>query len=666
MDLSPVDEGRPELFQTAVNREWWLGNAMGGWASGTVAGAHTRKYHGLLVAAQDENRWLLLSKMEETAIVGGQRIDLGCNFYPNAIHPDGWSRIGRFSFDGAVARWTYEVAGRRLGKEVWCAHGHNTTFIRYTLLEGDQLGLEAWPLVSGRAAHGIGLPPQMRDGTWVDQYEERRVDWDLPLEWSISCDDGMFRPRPDTYQRFIYPMEQERGEAHMEDLRTPGAFELLLREGHHVTLTASAEGPDLPGPGEPEVASHRLQRLVEEFRAYNKLGPQPLLEALVRASDAFIIRQGRRYDIIAGYPYFGRWCRDAMISVPGLCIYTGRHALARDVIENWMDYLRQGMLPSHFNSNNEPVYAGADGTLWMFWAVSQLDDEGGLTSDVLARWWPALRNALREHIAGNEKMHLDGDGLLALHGQRLTWMDAADDGRALTPREGKRVEINALWTHALARAGAWAVRAQDNGSAHLFGEAAQTARNGMAKFYNDYAHYLDDGIEPTDGRLRPNQLWALALPDVGISTMQARQALGTVRQKLLLPGAGLQTLAPGEPEYNGHYGGSQSERDRAYHQGAAWPWLLGAYCSATALLYPNHMQDARKALEALLDPQRTGAMLGLAEVHDPDSRQPAGCPLQAWSVAECLRAGVLAERMRRHWGLAHATAETGRARREGL
>ncbi|MDE1798454.1 MAG: glycogen debranching enzyme N-terminal domain-containing protein, partial [Candidatus Micrarchaeota archaeon] len=653
-------------FLSAVSREWWLGNAVGGWASGTIAGANTRKYHGLLAAAtpHPESRWLLLAKLEETALAAGQRVSLGCNFYPDSIHPDGWERIGRFSFDGAVARWTYEFAGRRLAKEVWCAHGRNATHIRYTLLEGDKTGLEIVPLVSGRGVHGLGLPESMREGKWPVTYSERRVDWDLPVAWSVSIDDGLLRPRPDIYHGFNYPVEKTRGEGFSEDLRAPGQFELLLNEGQHVTLTAAAEGIGWFEAHEPEVASHRIDRLVETMRAYNRLsGPHPALESLARAADSFIIREAGRHSIVAGYPYFGRWGRDAMIALPGLCVYTGRHPLARDIIENWMELLRAGRLPAHYNDSNEPVYEAADGFLWMLWAIGQLDDEGGFLPETLTRWWPAIDSAIRTRLAGNGSMRVDKDGLVVLKEDRMTWMDAQVDGRPVTPRPGKRVEINALWTHGLGRAAQWAVRARDADSASLFSDAAEEARGSMGKFYNDYAHYLDDGIEPTDGALRPNQLWALCLPGIGLPPMQARQALGVVRERLLLPGAGLRTLAPEDPNYHDQFAGGQGERDRAYHQGAAWPWLVGAYASATAQLFPQRMGEVAALVDQLCDPQRMGAMLGLAEVYDPSTRWPAGAPTQAWSVGEALRAGVLAERMKRQWGPARQKAEAGGQRK---
>lgn len=651
-------------FDEMAAREWWLGNALGGWASGTVAGARSRKYHALLAVSKPsvEQRFVLLAKMEETALAGGKRVALSSNYYPHTIHPDGFSRVSRFSFDGAAARWTYQFEGRRLAKEVWCAHGRATTYIRYTLLDGERMGLEVVPLVTGRRAHGIGLPREMEEGKWLGPIGERRIDWRLPTPWSLFVDDGLFRPARDTYHNFVYPIETERGEADREDLHAPGRFELLLHEGHHVTFTASAEGPYPQPMEEVDVASHRIERLVEEFRTYNGFGSLPALESLVRAGDAFIVRHGRRHNIVAGYPYFGLWARDAMIALPGLCIYTGRHALARDIIDNWMEYLRHGMLPGRLDERGRPVYETADGFLWMMWAIGQLEDEGGLKADALARWWPSIRNAMRSRIAGNEQTRLDGDGLLMLTHPRGTWMDAEVDGHPATPRGGKRVEINALWTHALARAARFGVKMKDSNSARLFDEAARAAREGMRKFHNEYAQYFDDGIEPTDGAMRPNQLWALALPEMGISSMQQRAALSAIKQALLVPGKGLRTLDEKDPSYAGHFCGGQRERDLAYHNGAIWPWLMGAYVEAHVQIYPQRADDARKMLEGLVRPDGPGALLSVPEVFDPSSGKAGGCPAQAWSVGECLRALVLLERIRMRTKPSHLALARGERR----
>lgn len=651
-------ENEAMRLEQAAGLEWWLGNGLGGWTSGTAAGLMSRKYHALFAVSHQsvEERLILLGKLEETALAGHERVALSSNYYPGAVHPDGWRHIEKFSFDGAAARWTYRVAERRLAKEVWCARQANAAYIRYSLLEGEPMGLEIVPMVSGRAAHGIGLPSVMRNNPGGIA-SEKGVRWGEPLCWGLATDTGLFRPKADLYYRVQYPLEEERGEQFEEDWAVPGRFEIMLREGHQATITAWAAPYDLAmqtSPPECEDASRRLTHLVAEFRAYNKWGEVNALESLVRASESFFIKDGRHYNIVAGYPYFGRWARDAMISVPGLCIYTGRHGLARDIIEGWMGWLQKGLLPNRFDGRNQPVYESADGMLWLFWAISELEREGGLGVPLMTRWWPALSAALRAWISDNKLVRLDGDGLVVLREERLTWMDAARKSNtnmeAITPRAGKRVEINALWIHALSCAERWAHWMEDRPSIRLFGEAAHLARSNFNKFYNEYAGYLDDGIEPTDGHLRPNQLWAIALPSVGLSPVQARRSLGAMAQALWLPGAGVRTLAQSDSDYHAHLIGNRAERDEAYHQGAIWPWLSGVWVEAWLRTYPQRADELHRQVKALMPAGASGALLSMAEIRDPTSGRNDGAPSQAWSVAENLRAGILLERARRWKG----------------
>ena len=633
-------------FANAIGREWWIGTGLGGWASGTSSGANMRKYHALFAAPNPsaEQVSILLGKFEETVVLSHSRHELSCNFYPNAVHPKGWQLIGRFSFDGAVARWTYLVEGRRICKEIWCMPGQARTYARYTLLEGDPIGLEVLPLVSGRPAHSIGLPQQMRDASSFIA-DERGVKFNYPCSWSIRADSGQFRPRHNIYFNLQYPLERERGEAFSEELATPGFFEFFLREGQHATILAETYMPSLAPVHEPEVASKRLELFVAEFRAYNHFGQNPSLEGLVRASDLFIIRDGSKHNIVAGYPYFGRWSRDAMISLPGICIYTGRHALAREIIEAWLGHLRNGLLPNRFGENNTPLYESSDGVLWMFWAISELEREGGLSDNILRRWWPYLRSSLRAWISGNGRVELDGDGLVKLVFERDTWMDVQIDGKPLTPRAGKRVDINALWIHALSCASRWAARLDDSASAGLFDETASAARHSFSKFFNPYSHCLDDGIEPTDGTMRPNALWALALPNIGLSQIQQAESLAAIRQQLFIEGVGMRTLSAHDKNFHQHFEGNQRMRDEAYHQGAAWPWLLGAYAESSLHIYPQKGDELLRAIEPLCSQLKPGALFSIPEVFDPTMHTPGGCPAQAWSVGEVLRSLVMLYRV---------------------
>ncbi len=725
----PLFPPEPAIEQ-AAGLEWWLGNAQGGWASASALGALTRKYHALLAIAHPgmEQRRILLGKLEDTAVAGGVEYPLSTNYYPDAVHPQGFRLMERFLFDGAAARWTYGVAGRRLAKEVWCDRARPATYIRYTLLEGDPLGLQAAPLVSGRSAHSVGLPDFMRrsPGGSVRGGEVRYFN---PIPWGIQASAGMFRPKPDFYYNMRYPREEEREEPAQEDWACPGRFEFMLREGQQATLRAWAAqtqqteeqaarareqtdaqktipqtrqqeaqarsmrkmnmasrwaeekdamieekipaagaassmprmieaGPALDSLSDPEEASRRLSRIVDDFRAYNAWGEIPMLENLLRASDAFFIREGEHFNILAGYPYFGVWARDALISVPGMCCYTGRHALGRDILLNWAKRLRGGLLPNHYDETGRPVFESADGTMWLFWALGQLESEGGMTPEFLRQMWPMLNGALEAWMEGTRFTSLEKDGLVSLKGERLTWMDAArkeetDSSpslRAITPRAGKRVEINALWIHALSCGEEWAADLGEQKAAQRFSESCAAAREGFVQFYHESGHYLYDGIGPNDAAIRPNQLWAVAIPAVRLSPIAARRALGTLIHTLFAPNIGVRSLSCMDADYHARFGGDSRSRDEAYHRGAVWPWLSGVWTEAWLRCYPKRAEELHRQLMAIAAPRQPGTLLGVAEVRDPASGADGGCPTQAWSVAELLRAAVLVERTRRWHG----------------
>jgi len=273
-----------------------------------------------------------------------------------------------------------------------------------------------------------------------------------------------------------------------------------------------------------------------------------------------------------------------------------------------------------------------------------------MTAPFLKQHWPILRDTLKQWILGTMHTRMGSDGLISLRSERLTWMDAAKDGQAITPRKGKRVEINALWLNALSYSIDWAKRAGDGKSADLFYETFAHAHGAMDKFYLEDSHIFCDGIEPTDSSLRANQLWALALPRVQISPVQARRALGALIHTLWLNGAGVRTLAPSDSNYHASFSGSMAERDEAYHQGAVWPWLCGAWVESWLRHYPNRVEELHKQMLAVISPRRPGALLGISEVRDPTEGTDGGCPSQAWSVGECLRACILLERARRWHG----------------
>lgn len=612
-----------------MRREWWLSNCAGGWASSTVSGANTRKYHGLLCAAYPnvESKYILLSKFEDFAVVGGRSIALSTNYYPDAIHPKGYENIEDFSFDGAVARWTYEILGRRISKEIWCARGRNMTFARYTLLSGAGIGIEAIPLICGRGAHSIGadlrIENSMREGA-------REIYFEFPFSWKICANKGMFLPKRELYYNMTYPQEIEREEISSENLFAPGKFSAYLSEGQNLTFCCG-QGEN-SGP-EPEVASRREEFLVHRFMEARKLEGVGKLATLVRAADSFVIT-GPKNTIIAGYPYFGEWGRDTMISLPGLLFYTARGEISHKILGEWIEYIKDGLMPNKFGESGDAIYESADASLWFSWALSELENAQILRDDQLEKYCGALEKIAKGYSMGNEFVKMDVDGLLSLRGDRLTWMDAQVDGQAVTPRSGKRIEINALWCNLLFKLVDWGEKI--NLDVEEYRAIYLKAKKSMNKFYWEKGGYLLDGIEPADYSLRPNQLWALALERAGINGEIAKKSLATVREELWVEGYGLRTLAKDDEKYIGEYRGSMRNRDLAYHRGTIWPWLCGAYAQAIARIEPQLVENTIFEFEELLSPQN-GALVSLCEVYDPKSLEPGGCPAQAWSVGETIR-----------------------------
>lgn len=659
-------EPRNAAFSESLKHDFWLANGLGGWVSTSELGINSRKYHALFSASlsgNPANVHILLSKYEDTAVVNGTPYDLSSNCYPGKIHPDGLSRIKSFELEGGTARWEYEVgeghALARIRKEAWPSRYANSSFVRYSLLGNAEgvVSIIATPLVSCRPAHSIGLPA----GGIRFKSHSGSCEFTSPAHWSIFSDGGSFTPHELTYYNMQYPLEQPRGEAFSENLFSPGHFRLHINSERSATLSCSL-GAAAPPAADSDYASigRRRARFVSEFSSYNHAEFGTLLESLVCAADQFVVRHNGAHAIAAGYPYFGIWGRDTFISLPGIAVCTGRHALALDIINSYFRYEKKGMLPNFIGSDGTPSYDAADVPLWAVWALWHLDNGGGLSAADKFRLYIHLRAFALSFLKGNALAKTEDDGLLSLTSPRATWMDASIDGKPVTPREGRRIEINALYIFALSYIAKIAHECHDDKTASMLDDAHMAARSSFPSFFNEYAGFFDDGIKPTDGSLRPNQLWALALPGMPVSPFQAKAALSQIREHLLTP-CGLRTLAPNDKKFHSHYSGNQRERDAAYHQGAIWPWLLGAYADATLLHQPDRIGETQRILSHILSDTKHGAHGTIAEVYDPTDLTPSGCPSQAWSVAEVLRASVQISRAKSSSGILHGIFAERRA-----
>jgi predicted glycogen debranching enzyme len=630
-------------YRRSSKLEWLLGNGTGGFAMGTVAGANTRRYHGLLVASLHPpvERMVTLSRLEETLLQPGGAVPLSVNQYPGTLYPSGHLKLSGFRWDGGPV-WTWLVGGVEVERRVMLVPGAQTVVVRYAATAPVRLRVE--PLLAFRDYHGLAH----RNGSAWTGFEER-VDGatrllrfqpyaSLPSLW-VRHQGSAFAPGPTWHENVEYLEELERGLDFREDLLLPGHWELELAPGQPQLVAATMEGPEA-------VDLSRVAQLFE--RPVLRGGTADPRPRLARAAEVY---PARRADgsatILAGYPWFTDWGRDTMISLPGLLVARGQLDLAREVLEGFLAHLDGGLVPNRFPDSAGPAeYNTADATLFMFQAVQAWLTAGG-SRDFLKVFYPAGCAIVEAHQRGTHHgIRVDpSDGLLVAGdaGSNLTWMDARVNGVPVTPRHGKPVEVNALWYNALRFLEAWAHEVGDAPRAAAFGrEASRVQASFDRAFWNEARRCCFDVLLPEgpDGRLRPNQLFALGLPFPLLDVRRRELVLSTVEGALLTP-VGLRTLARADPGYRPAYRGGPAERDAAYHQGLVWPWLLGPYADALLAVRgdsPASRVQVRNALAGVVERMDTGCLEQLPECFEPEPPfRAVGAPAQAWSVAEPLR-----------------------------
>jgi predicted glycogen debranching enzyme len=624
-----------DVWQT----EWLETNGLGGWASGTVSGIHTRRYHGVLVAAVKPPviRSVLVAKLDETLTIGGQSVDLSANRFPGAIHPAGHHHIQSFERD-LFPQWQYAAAGVVLQKTVAAIHGENTTVVQYEALRApDVFTLYLRPFYACRDYHSLqhAFDGIRRDGSFQDGIFQYR-----PVEFQpevyIAVPGSSFHPEFNWYYRFEYAIEEYRGLDFQEDLFTPGVFECRLAAGSIVSVILSTDHPGGKS-GRVLVAQETKRRKALVAGINNKAR-----RTLTLAADQFIVARDTNFKtVIAGYPWFTDWGRDTMIALPGLTLTTRRFDDAKKILRAFARSVDQGMLPNRFPDAGEaPEYNTVDATLWFFVAVYQYFLTAGDPSFVLEELLPVLIDIVEWHERGTRYgICVDADGLLRAGepGVQLTWMDAKVGDWVVTPRIGKPVEINALWTNALM---ALAELLKAAGKKH--DRVLENANRAQSAFESSYwnGEYLYDVIngDSRDESIRPNQIFALSLPFPLLSDEKAKSVLRVVREKLYTP-VGLRSLAPDDPRYIGHYGGDQRSRDGAYHQGTVWSWLLGPYVDALRRYGgPSAEREIKTVVENFLPHIWEACRGSVSEIFDGDApHHPRGCIAQAWGVAEWLR-----------------------------
>lgn len=639
--------------QQPLALEWLDTNGCGGYASSSVMNCHTRKYHGLLVANLEKpaGRHVMLSKFEDSLVVGREEHFLSCHQYPGLFFPQPRYCLSAFANDPAPS-FLYRIADMLIRKTIMMLNHEDTVLIRYTLENApDHLLLRLRPFLAFRGFHGLAKESPVFNGLTSDlRYGFRMQPYgDMPALYITSQKEAKFCPAPNWYLNFEYAAEWARGYDWREDLFTPGILEIPMKRGEDVIIAAAlgAAPTDFARCWEGERQRRLTLRETDETRlAGFAAADQGNLRQLLEAGRQFLIQtKAGAGAIIAGYHWFGAWGRDTLISLPGLTLCSGRKQEGLAILAALGRHERKGLLPNFFSDgDSDHAYNTVDASLWYCWAVQQLLKYGGNLPEIKQSLWPVIKNIIRKFMSGTlHNIYMADNGLLHAGdaSTHLTWMDACLGGEPVTPRAGFAVEINALWYNALCFA-------EELGAS--FGETLFPA--GLPQrvqcafrqtFWIAEEAYLGDvcadGI--LDRAVRPNQIFALSLPFSPLTKTEAGGVLQCVKEKLLTP-CGLRTLDPADKDYRGRYEGNPAQRDGAYHQGTVWPWLLGAFGEAYLRFADN--QDAARLfllehLRAFLARHLGEAGLGsISEIFDGDApHAPRGCIAQAWSVGELTR-----------------------------
>jgi len=675
--------------ESMVLREWLVTNGLGGFASGTIAGVITRRYHGLLIAALGNplGRTVMLSHVaEQVRFADGRRVEVGGRERSgDAPDAHGAGHLVEFRLEAGLPVWRYDIDGTIVEKRVFMPHMQNTVEIAYELVSGaDSVELALRPSVNFRpmeapVSEPLGWPYEFR--AVGDEHEIALCDSRYPpLRMRLWAEDPTFTLKGKRIDNVQYPVEESRGYQNRGDLWSPGYFLMKLPRGRRAAFVASTEPVDTMGVLEPQAAfaaeQRRRERLVAQADPAAREGRGA---ELVLAADQFIITPAGRVEetarahafgdevrtVIAGYHWFTDWGRDTMISLEGLTLATGRHVEAGYILRTFGHYVRDGLIPNLFpEGKTEGLYHTADATLWFFHAVQRYIECSGdrLT---LAALYPTFKSIVDWHVRGTRfGIHVDGrDGLLAqgAPGYQLTWMDAKVDNWVVTPRRGKAVEINALWYNALRLMQQWAADAHDPAEADYRSRADRARDSFNARFWYPAGGYLYDVVDTEQGgddpKCRPNQVLAIALDHPVLDKQRWEPVMRVVHDRLLTP-VGLRSLAPGDPDFKPRYFGDLRARDAAYHQGTVWAWLIGPYIDAWLKVHPDDTAGADRVLDGLLNSLDSMCAGTIAEIFDAEPPfTPRGCVAQAWSVAETLRVLVRLAHRDRGTPLALQTTE---------
>jgi predicted glycogen debranching enzyme len=639
-------------LDTALRHEWLETNGIGGFSGASITGANTRRYHGLLTAATKPpvGRMVLLSKLEETLIIGERRFDLSTNQYQGAIHPRGFELLTGFRLDPFPIS-TFEVEGVQIEKSVFMPQGSNTVVVEYRVLSCPRkqaLHLEVRPLIAFRDYHSLTHENGALDPTL--QQEPGMVSirpYDGVPRLYLAHNASQVEPHSDWYRQFFYAVEAERGLDTTEDLFNFAVLTFEISKAQPATVIASTEPQRAANAG--RMRKSEIAR--REEIAASAPADDPLARQLALAADQFIAKRGDGYTVIAGYPWFTDWGRDTMIALAGLTLPTGRAEIAKGILHEFAKHVDQGMLPNRFPDGNEaPEFNTVDATLWFFEAVRSYLEYTGDEKFVREELYGVLKDIVDWHVRGTRyNIRMLENGLLNAGeaGVQLTWMDAKIGDWVVTPRSGKPVEIQALWFNALKVMEDLATRFGDNESLKRFRTSSSLVQWTFNRvFWNEEKACLYDVVNGgnPDGSIRPNQIFAVSLHHSMLPRDRAEKVLEVVERELLTP-YGLRTLNEQDPNYKGRYEGDPWHRDSAYHQGTVWPWLMGPFIAAYLKVHGSSEETRRHARELLrpLEEHFSEGCLGqISEIYDGSVPQyERGCFAQAWSVGQILQ--VLSE-----------------------
>lgn len=638
------------MLTLTPDQEWLETDGLGGFASGPVALARSRRYHALLMrtAGSPSHRFVLVNGLDAFVTTPAGRVALSAQRYqPGVTAPDGAERIAAFKRE-PWPTWEFALSdGRVVRQEIFMVRGRAATVITWTLL-GDPMEatLEVRPFFAGRDPHALQhentafrFDPELA-GDVLHWHPYRGVP---PVAVKTN---GAYTHAPEWYRQFLYIDERARGLEDTEDLAAPGIFKWDFRQGPAVLILASPDSDD----EEADLARSDSITVATRWRQKEEARRASFPNAVQRAADEYLVRRGEGHTIIAGYPWFTDWGRDTFISLRGLCLATGRLDVARSILLAWTSHVSEGMLPNFFpDGDAQPEFNSVDASLWFVVAAHDyLEAAGKKTLPADRRALGATINAILTGYAAGTRhgIRADTDGLLSAGepGVQLTWMDAKVADWVVTPRIGKPVEVQALWVNALYAGANYDEKWQE------LADRAQAAF--QRRFWNPAAGGLHDVIDAdgvpgrNDARIRPNQIFAIGgLPRTLLEPGQAAAVVALVERTLLTP-LGLRTLDPDDPDYQPRYSGGVRERDGAYHQGTVWPWLLGPFVEAWLRVHGNTPLARAEARTRFLTPLQahleTAGLGHISEVADGVApHHPGGCPFQAWSLGEFLRIEAL-------------------------